>query len=473
METKLIKFLKNQINNADSLIRPHLTYEDASPRPRRSVFYELENYLHKFLNQKSTARSFILTGLRGAGKTTLLSQLYSSDICKQSTYKLYLSVDRIVKELDSSLIDILEAYESIIDTSFERLDKPLILFLDEIHYDPKWGIILKSLFDRSNKIFIFATGSSALFLQSNADLARRANFKKIFPLNFTEYAEIKHKVKIEEELQTDIFSTIFESKSAEDVFENLSKYQNKTLSYWSKLERFELDRYIRYGSLPFTLSIDDEMLIYEQIQTSLSKIIHTDMQEFEQFSTDILKKVPSLLYSIADSDQVSISKLAETLSINRHTVSSIIDSLEKAEALIKIYPYASNTSQIRKVSKYLFSAPVLRSMYFHLFGSVQSNFKGKLYEDTIVMYLNRLFFRKINFSINYDGSSKGADFIVNLPSNEKIILEVGSGKKDFSQVKHSQKKVKAKYSLNISNSELKISKDKTAVNVPLEYFLLI
>ena len=70
------------------------------------------------------------------------------------------------------------------------LDKPLFLFLDEVQYDASWGIALKSLYDRTNKVFILSTGSAALMLNTNADISRRTIFEKMHPLSFTEFLKI-------------------------------------------------------------------------------------------------------------------------------------------------------------------------------------------------------------------------------------------------------------------------------------------
>lgn len=68
----------------------------------------------------------------------------------------------------------------------------MVLFLDEVQYDKTWGLALKSLYDRTDKVFIFSTGSAALMLNTNADIARRTVFEKMQPLSFTEYLKIAH-----------------------------------------------------------------------------------------------------------------------------------------------------------------------------------------------------------------------------------------------------------------------------------------
>ena len=54
-----------------------------------------------------------------------------------------------------------------------------------------------------------------------------------------------------------------------------------------------------------------------------------------------------------------------------------------------------------------------------------------------------------------------------------VAVEVGRGQKGFEQVARTAKKVKAKYGLVVSASELKVDAKRSAVSVPLEFFLLI
>ena len=107
-------------------------------------------------------------------------------------------------------------------------------------------------------------------------------------------------------------------------------------------------------------------------------------------------------------------------------------------------------------------------------GSTQSfnYYKGKLLEDTVGLYLYRIFQDKISTSVTYDSSEKGADFIIKI--NEKIIpVEVGYGNKDFQQVEKTLVLTKGQYGLSISPAPLMLNDKKTAVLVPLTFFLLI
>ncbi|BFT94852.1 hypothetical protein MNSC_08600 [Minisyncoccus archaeophilus] len=106
---------------------------------KRDVFLSLQKYMNDYLEKRSDPRIIVMPGLRGTGKTTLLAQLFLS-LHEESVSKIYLSIDELVRRFDVDLWDIMENYEVVIGKHIEEIDTPLILFLDEIHYDEKWAI---------------------------------------------------------------------------------------------------------------------------------------------------------------------------------------------------------------------------------------------------------------------------------------------------------------------------------------------
>ncbi len=471
-KNKIIGFLNDQITQAEFRSKAYVFDENNVRKPERNIYKKINKYIDNFLDGDKAVRWLTLTGLRGAGKTTLISQFYLNKKNKDA-YCIYLSVDQIVQLLGMTLRDILSVYEELLGDSFEKLDKPLLLFLDEVQYDEKWGITLKSLYDRSNKIFIFATGSATLAMNNNPDIARRTIYEKLFPLSFTEYLKIKNNKK-EDELCDEIKKIVFESKNAQDVYDSFLAIENRINSYLLNVDKNEIEKYIRYGSLPFMITLKNESLVYDQINKTLDRIINSDVAKTGRFNSEIIAKLPSILYAVADMDQINYSKIAEVFEISRPKVMEIFEVLEGTETLTRIFPYGSHLSQVKKPSKYLFSSPAFRSMYYNLIGNIISkdNTKGKLLEDAVAMYISRQLYKSPNTSITYDSAQGGADFIVKFGS-QKIIIEVSAGSKDYKQVVQTALKVSAKYSLIISSNNLEYSEENNAVKIPLKYFLLM
>ena len=469
------EYIRDQIVQADFRAQGYVFDAQNRKRLNRNIFLRLQSHLDKFLNGNKAFRWVALTGLRGAGKTTVMYQLYHSKK-NINAYFLILPVDEIVETLGSSISEILTVFEEIIGKSLSNLDKPLLLFLDEVQYDKKWGVALKALYDRSDNVFIFATGSAAVLVNSNSDITRRAIFEKMFPLSFTEFIKVKHQKTEVRGLAIEMRECFFSSRSAKEVFDKVSILQNKIDKYYLDISRLEFEKYLNYGSLPFMIALDNEALVYDQINKSLERVANKDIPQMKSMTQEIISKISAILYAIADMDTLNFSTLAEKFGISRPKVAEIFSALEQAEVLHRIYPIGSHFKQVtQKPSKYLFASPAFRAMYYKTIGNsiTEQNSRGKLLEDLVGMYLYRLFDKKPAFSLNYDGAKGGADFIVGV-GDKRIVIEVGSNKIEYKQVVQTAKKVKAIYSIIISAKAdvLEYNEEGNAVKIPLKYFLL-
>ncbi len=472
---QVLAFVRNQLAQAGSGLEAFTVDDQNKKLPHRDVYNTLLGYMQEFAKGNSEPRWVAVAGLRGVGKTTLLAQLYTN-FQAGSSEKLYIPLDRAVS-LGFSLQDILAGYEELLGISFEKIQKPIYLFLDEVHYQKEWAVTVKAgVYDRSKKIFILATGSSAVALEKNADVARRMILDKLYPLGFTEYINVKLNKMLPDGVSKRIHQALFFSESAEEVYQKLQEERGAVTSYWTGIEQFEIDRYLKYGTLPFALSHTNESVIYQSIGKVVDDIIEKDVTQLNAFDKPTLSKLSQLLYAIAGADTVSLVKLGQTVDLDPKTITQALDTLEKAEVLLRIYPYGAHYSQVKKSSKYLFTSSAYRAMYYNLIGSVEQydNYKGRLLEDIVGMYLSKAFANNIGVSLSYDGREGGADFILSIKSRgEKIVLEVGTGKKGTRQAVSTLKRVKGKYGLIISPSELSLHREDDCVVLPLEYFLLL
>ena len=85
-----------------------------------------------------------------------------------------------------------------------------------------------------------------------------------------------------------------------------------------------------------------------------------------------------------------------------------------------------------------------------------------------------MFNKKPGFSLNYDAEKGGADFVIGV-GDKRVVIEVGSNKTEYKQVRQTAKKVGAIYSIMISEKadKLEYNAEENAVKIPLKYFLLI
>ncbi|MBU2542926.1 AAA family ATPase [Patescibacteria group bacterium] len=473
---KIKEFINDQIAQADFRGRAYVFDAQNKKRPNRNIFIRIQAHLDQFLAGNQAYRWVVLTGLRGAGKTTIMYQLYHA---KKNIdgYFLILSVDEITQTLGSNINEVVSVFEEIIGRPITNLDKPLFLFLDEVQYDEKWGSTLKTIYDRAHNVFMFATGSAAALINSNSDIARRAIYEKIYPLSFTEFIKIKNDKYEVKGLAKELRGIVFGGRNVKEVFDALKKLEQKINKYYHGISRLDFENYLHYGSLPFMIALENEALVYDQISKSLERVINKDIPQMRGLSSDTIGKISAILYAVADMDVLNFTTMAEKFGISRPKIAEIFSALEQAEVLHRIYPHGSHFKQVtQKPSKYLFSSPAFRAMYYKTIGNIisEQNARGKLLEDLVGMYLYRLCDKKPSFSLTYDSAKGGADFILNAGEN-KIVIEVGVNKNEYKQVTQTTEKVNANYGIVVSEKidSLQYNTEADALKIPLKYFLLM
>lgn len=479
MQENLVDYLQKQIFLEKEKIRSKTHSRSGFVYPKRYLFPELEQSIRNFIEEKSETRFILVPGLRGVGKTTLLAQLYHN-LYSIDAERLFLSLDELKNLLGVGLQETIEAFERLKGFRIEELKKPFFLFLDEVQADENWSETLKVLYDRNPWLFIFVSGSSALELQSSADLQRRMVYRKLYPLGFIEYLQIKQLIEQGdsiEKLQRQMQETLFGAKTS---FEDLKQLfvENETVlnQFWTRVDPLNIDRYLAYGSLPFALEMQNPNDVYESVKNLIEKIVYQDLKKIESFDLKTLASVKRLLFILSDASEVpSLTKLSEALSIDRLTLRSLFDSLEKTELLIRAKPLASGASPSRKASKYLFNGSLLRSSFLDITGSdhVHREKQGLLLEDTVASYLYKEFISKGFSTLNYDAREACSDFLLNLYDKKRIAIEIGIGKKDSKQLIKTMNKVACDYGLLISSSKLFVDEEHKILRLPLRSFLIL
>jgi predicted AAA+ superfamily ATPase len=182
-----------------------------------------------------------------------------------------------------------------------------------------------------------STGSAALMLNTNADIARRTVFEKMLPLSFTEYLKItKEKYEIPNLAQS-IREALWNSRDAKESYERLDALMPSVNEYYMGVMRADYEKYLWYGSLPHMVDYGDESIVYEQIQKTLDRIIHSDLP-MVKFHPDTVSTIPAILYALADMDSCSVSKMTQRFDLSRPKIEAILEALEGAELLRRIYP---------------------------------------------------------------------------------------------------------------------------------------
>ena len=475
------QFVARQLTEQSSLLRLLALDENGTPYRQRFIYPVLAKYLEDFLASPANPRWLIIPGLRGVGKSTILAQLYFAFERRFPGGIFYLSVDQVVKKLNATIFDVVDAYEEVVGGKLHRSQEPRLFLLDEVHYDPEWQSALKALYDNTRKVFVVCSGSSALSLQLTTDVARRATLEKMLPLSFREYLLLSRGGREAEEpeavrdLGKAVADALFGSADAREAHGKLSARSGAVRDFYRDHDALRIHNYLRYHALPSTLAMSDPGRIYRHLGSVIDRIVEKDLPDLRVFDRPVLNKVSSLLFLLAAADVSSLHSLARDLGeMDLGTLRAVFDVLEKTELLFRVRPYGSAGRQVRKPSKYLFPAPCLRAALAQPMAPeiLESRLKGKLLEDAVGRYLLAEAGGPGGDGPCYDPGEGGADFVLTR-GKSRVVLEVGWGKRDASQVQATLKKIGGDYGILLTDGLLKLDADKRIVTVPLEYFFLL
>ncbi len=474
-------YVARQLAEQARILRLFAFDQDGKEYLKRYFYYRLQDHLKNFLEKRGEPRWIIVPGLRGVGKTTILAQIFFEHRKELGPRVLYVSMDEVVKKLGSNLYEILDAWEELLGTSFSELKEDALVLVDEAHFDDQWQFALKSLYDKSRRIFIIATGSSAVALNATTDVARRSRIERMYPLKFTEYImladsmENNRAIKFSPKLGNRIASALFESENADMACDSLKKTSPAVLDYWQNVDVRSIERYLKFYSIPSVLALKNDSAVYASLNSVIDRIVEKDIPTVKPFSQEVLSKITALLFLLAGSESMSLETMAGNLkNIDPKTLNGVLRVLENSELLIRVYPFSlSAPKRVRQPSKYLFLASSMRAALLHLLDSQSINIRhrGKLLEDAVGMYIYRHFKDSIGWSISYDNEKNGADFIVS-GGKGHIVIETGWNKKTDEQVVNTLKAVKGKYGMVVSNSVV-LGTQNNILYVPFDYFFLL
>ncbi|MFZ2681789.1 MAG: AAA family ATPase [Patescibacteria group bacterium] len=471
----LDNLVKQRLENGPIIAKGLATDSTGREYFERHMFVKSKQYVKDFLTNKSDIRWLIMIGLRGVGKSTIMAQTYL-ELIRNGVEKediLYFSVDQI-EVAGFTLNEVLEAFETIKGVSLEGLRNRTFILIDETQTDSNWGKILKAVFDKNKKIFIFCTGSSALELQANPDIARRSKLEKLYPLSFVEYQLIKNRIFPKKGLKNKLREALYYSDSAEECFTRLEVLKNEVDEYWSQVDQTQVEHYFEIGTLPFTATYTDTMTAYNQINGLIDRIINNDLVAIKRFDPETLKKIKQIALYLSDKDVVSIVKLAQDIKMHPITVTGVMDALVQAELIIKVPPQGSSTAKARKPAKFLFMTPNIRAALIKVYSIKVDplDFKGCLMEDIAALHFYREFVNPGTGILTYEAAENRADFILTPQRSKPIAIEVGSGDKGTAQARNTANDRGCKYGLTINKDRLSICDDLLVVSVPHSYFLL-
>ncbi len=412
--------------------------------PQRNAFVLLKKYAKEFFNRGAQPRMIALSGLRGVGKTTLMWQT-ARYVYKNHTKQIFfISVDDLIR-LNATLYDVIQVLENhIFRRSLNELEDRIMLMIDEVHEAKEWQKDLKILYEKGKKIFVLATGSSALLLHSSSDLASRWTLMKIYPFRFPEFILSKswmqnpdHLIFPVKGLGNELNNILFYSSNYNELKKRTLKLSGKITGFLQKSEKvlgkdipLLIDEYVSYHNIARFLPLENKILIIERVLALFERILLKDIPQINHEYFDYYNR---MLFRIALSDQINFHALSKEFRIKETEIEKIINTLNRAEILNIFLPYGGIRTRTGGNKKIFFMSPSLRrALYSRIYGMrLKENLRAKLYEDIIAMYLRRnLSDGLVSFGA---GKKKNPDFIIETMENP-VVLEVGINKKSISQI---------------------------------------
>jgi predicted AAA+ superfamily ATPase len=356
------------------------------------------------------------------------------------------------------------------------LDEKIFIFVDEAQYDKKWAISGKIIFDTTENIFLLCTGSSALEMEINGDVARRLSKQLIFPNNFKDYLLLKYNIKTDYNFSKALKNLIYfgENKYLEKSIE-LEELVVGNLYLPNNPLQFEFERFLKTYGFPSTLNLD-ESESYEEIYAQIDTIINKDMPTVKSFNTSTSQNIRKIIFylGLQRPGETSIHKIANHLSVSPNVVSEILDVLEKTQVLFSVKPYSGGGKIIRKPWQYFFISPSIKAAINFNVGRFNLNNRkclGTLAETLVANGLYKMI--KLDFhamGLFYPPDKSSSDFIIRTKLDDMVPIEVGVGKKTKKQLLNDINKYDCKFGVLVSNKYNSIRKEDNIIHIPLMTF---
>ena len=310
---------------------------------------------------KKRQQILFILGSRRVGKTRILLQYINKLIKegKEAEKILFLS-------LDNSNLENFDWYSYVVESNYKYI------FLDEIHYSPKWAQMLKSLYDIPAKNFkIICSGSSSKSIEDNkAFLTGRSTNLFVTPLDFNEF------------------------------------------SVFSKGNNLIKD-YLLYGGYPEFVLKKEPNYLNELIRDVIEKdIIKEHKIKNSQYLFDVCQILAKQV-----GFKGSSNKIANILNLDNKTVENYIQYLKEVRLISTVYQYSQSLNKkLYSPKKYYFNDLGMRNSF------VGYSDIGSLVENAVFLWLSKIYGANNVFYLN-DSRANEVDFVIIVDKNKIILVE--------------------------------------------------
>ncbi len=348
-----------------------------------------KRYLYSQINWDN--RLIMIKGPKGVGKTTLLLQ-HIKESFKQPQKALYASVDHIWFSTNN-LIDLADHHQAHGGTH---------LFLDEIHKFKDWDRQLKNIYDSYPQLHVVVTGSNMLELEKlPADMSRRCRQYVMNGLSFREY------LLLEGVADLSVLS-LNQLLNEHGILAGSITSQIKPLQYF--------DKYLNHGYYPFYKEEGDGFS--DRLQQVVATIIENEIPAVSGIEYESVYKAKQLLGVLAERAPytLNISDLTATLSVSRNTLLKLLDLMDKAAVIRRMFSSKTGMKMLAKPEKILFD---------------NTNLMASLTLQADAGTLRETYFAS-QLALNHElCMPQQGDFLV----DDTLLFEVGGKNKKFTQIK--------------------------------------
>ena len=285
-------------------------------------------YLYEKINWDN--KLIVIKGAKGVGKTTMLLQ-HILRTFEDKQKALYASLDHIWFA-NHSILDLAEYHYTHGGTH---------LFLDEVHKYKGWQQEIKNIYDSYPHLNVVVTGSSMLKLEESlvGDLSRRHRQYTLEGLSFREYLMLE---------QVATLPVLTLEEVLQDHFMKASQITSKI----KVLQHFE--KYLESGYYPFYREEGDGF--FDRLQQVIDTITTSEIPSVSNIEYDSVYKAKQLLAILAERTPytLNISSLCNTMQSSRNNVLKLIDLMDKAALVRRLYSVDNGMNMLTKPEKILF-----------------------------------------------------------------------------------------------------------------------
>jgi predicted AAA+ superfamily ATPase len=278
-------------------------------------------------------KTIIVIGPRQVGKSTMLLEV-------AQTFPNYLFLDG-----DDPFVR-----QQLTNPNFQELKQIIgdykVVYIDEAQRIENIGLTLKMIHDRMKDVQLLVSGSSALDISNemNEPLTGRKFEYKMFPVSWEEWQRHNDYLTVQQQLE---------------------------------------DRLL-FGMYPDVLNrVGDEENILRQL---LASYLYKDILTLTGIKKpEVLEKLVQAL-GLQVGNEVSYNELSQLVEVDKNTVSSYIDLLEKAFVVFRLPPYSKNLrNEIKTNKKIYFYDNGIRNAVINNFNPIDMRQdKGALWENFII-----------------------------------------------------------------------------------------